>query len=267
MFALPHHVQSFDANTRSLVRTVQLNTTTKGMATAVVADSWTMVESSLPIDMSFAPWSPSTRSVSNLSAAAEAAIANVSASEVSQDVNAQTNLDSAYFAGKALSEFATIVYTINDLQQNPTLAAAGLAKLKTAFARFVNNQQIYPLVYDNVWKGVVSSGTYQTGNSGLDFGNTYYNDHHFHWCYTIHAAAIIGYLDLTWLTANKDLVNMLVRDASNPSTKDQLFPFSRNFDCYHGHSWEKGLFESADGKVQESEEEDSMFAYVLKMWG
>ena len=39
MFALPHHVESFDANTKSAITTVQLNTTTKGVATAVVADS------------------------------------------------------------------------------------------------------------------------------------------------------------------------------------------------------------------------------------
>jgi endo-1,3(4)-beta-glucanase len=288
MYALPHHVQSFDVNTKSHISTVQLNTTTKGVATAVVADSWTMVESSLPVDMDFAPWRPDTGSTSTLSAMAKAIIANVSASEVSQNMYAQTNLDSFYFAGKALSKFATIVYTIYDLQQNPSLAAAGLANLKDAFATWVNQEQVYPLVYDTAWKGVVSSGTYKTGNSGLDFGNTYYNDHResmdvniefcigsgrlkinidFHFAYFIHTAAIIGYLDPSWLTANQAWVNTLVRDASNPSSQDPMFPFSRSFDWYHGHSWAKGLFESGDGKDEESSSEDAMFAYALKMWG
>ena len=36
---------------------------------------------------------------------------------------------------------------------------------------------------------------------------------------------------------------------------------------YHGHSWAKGLFESADGKDEESSSEDAMFAYAFKMWG
>ena len=137
-----------------------------------------MAESSIPADMDFTPWSPTIRSVSALSAAAIAAVANVSASEVSHDMDTQTNLDSMYFSGKAISKFATIVYTIHDLQGNPTLAAAGLTKLKAAFARFVNNERVYPLVYDTAWKGVLSSGTYKTGDPGLDFGNTYYNDHH-----------------------------------------------------------------------------------------
>lgn len=267
MFALPHHVESFDVVTRSHLTTLQLSTTTKGMGTAVVADSWTMIETNLPTDMGFAPWRKESGNVSTLSSSAIAAIQSVSTGEVSQDMAAQTNLDSMYFSGKGLSKFATIVYTMNELAGQKGLAAAGLAKLKAAFATFANNSQRYPLIYDTDWKGVVSSATYVTGDPGVDFGNSFYNDHHFHYGYFIHAAAIIGYLDPTWLAANKDYVNVLVRDASNPSGQDQFFPVSRAFDWYNGHSWAKGLFESADGKDQESSSEDAMFAYALKMWG
>ncbi|KAI9844530.1 MAG: hypothetical protein M1838_002157 [Thelocarpon superellum] len=267
MFALPHHIQTFDAATAQGTTTLQLQTTTKGVATAVAKDSWTLVQSSLPVDMGFAPWSPSLRSVSSLSAIAVNAINNVSASEVSQDMNAQTNLDSMYFSGKGLSKFATIIYAMHDLANNPALALAGLDRLKTAFSVFANNTQTYPLVYETAWKGVVSTGSYVTGDSGQDFGNTYYNDHHFHYGYFIYTAAIIGYLDPTWLAANKDYVNTLVRDAANPSALDTYFPVSRSFDWYHGHSWAKGLFESGDGKDEESSSEDALFAYAVKMWG
>jgi endoglucanase Acf2 len=54
MFALPHHAESFSPQTASAATSVQLQTTTKGLATAVVADSWTMVES-LPTTMGFVP--------------------------------------------------------------------------------------------------------------------------------------------------------------------------------------------------------------------
>lgn len=100
MFALPHHVQSFDAATDRLKTTLQLRTTTKGMATAVLGDSWTMVESNLPIDMTFAPWSSMSGSAIALDPAAVQAIRGVAASEVDQDIDAQTNLDSMYFSGK-----------------------------------------------------------------------------------------------------------------------------------------------------------------------
>lgn len=271
MFALPHHVESFSGPTPFAKTNLRLQTTTKGVATAVIADLWTLVEANLPVDMGFAPWNGSlpqgSRSAKTLSPAAVNIVKAVVASEIKQDMDSQTNLDSMYFSGKALSKFAALVYTVHDLCGEPDLARLGLGQLKLAFAKFATNKQIHPLVYDSAWKGVVSSGTYTTGDAGQDFGNTYYNDHHFHYGYFIHAAAIIAYLDPQWLRLNKDWVNMLVRDAANPSSSDPYFPFSRMFDWYHGHSWAKGLFESADAKDEESSSEETFFAYAIKMWG
>ena len=267
MFALPHHLESFDGTTSALVTQVQLQTTVKGVATAVYADAWTMLEDSLPTDMGFAPWRPENGSVSTLSSSAVAAIQSVSAAEASQNMSAQTDLNSMYYSGKALSKFAQIVYTMNTLSQQQGLAAAALVELESAFAVFTNNQQQYSLLYDTDWKGVVSSASYVTGDSGADFGNSYYNDHHFHYGYFISAAAVIGSLDSSWLADNMDYVNALVRDVSNPSSQDQYFPVFRSFDWYNGHSLAKGLFESGDGKDEESTSEDANFAYSLKMWG
>ena len=78
---------------------------------------------------------------------------------------------------------------------------------------------------------------------------------------------MIGFLDPTWLKANTLWVNTLVRDAASPLEDDPQFPFSRAFDWYHGHSFAKGLFESADSKDEESTSEDAFFAYAIKMWG
>lgn len=181
MYALPHHLQSFSEPTMQGTRPVRLQTTTKGLATAIVADSWTMFEPNLPTDVGFAPWTPQHRSATNISTTACQVINAVAQAEVRQDMDAQSNLDSMYFSGKALSKFATLVYAIHDLAQQPHLAAEGLQRLKAAFARFVANQQKYPLVYDTAWKGIVSVGSYVTGDAGQDFGNTYYNDHHFHY--------------------------------------------------------------------------------------
>ncbi|THY18283.1 endo-1,3-beta-glucanase [Aureobasidium pullulans] len=266
MFALPHHVQSLASGT---VTDIKLQTTTKGIATGVIGDSWTLTEPNLPIDIGFAPWSPTHGSVDKVSAAATRLINEAGEGELSQDMGAQSNLNSMYYSGKALAKFAAIIYAVHDVADNATLAISGLERLKTAFNVFVRNKQILPLVYESSWGGAVSSGTYQTGDSGLDFGNTYYNDHHFHYGYFVYAAAIIGYLDPSWLDAgsNKAWVNMLVRDYSNSVTDDTYFPFSRSFDWYHGHSWAKGLFESGDGKDEESSSEDTLSTYAIKMWG
>ena len=102
MFALPHHAESFSPQTASAATSVQMQTTTKGLATAVIADSWTMLET-LPTTMGFAPWSPSTGSqVPSFSAATIRAILSVAQSEVSQNMSDQTNLNSMYYSGKVI---------------------------------------------------------------------------------------------------------------------------------------------------------------------
>lgn len=267
MMALPHQIQSMDSTTSAGQTAIQLQTTTKGLATGIVGDSWTMVEPSMPVDISFAPWNANTDSTYIIPAAAIIAIDNAGISDLSQDMNAQSNLSSMYYSGKALAKFAAAIYAVHDLAGDVSTAQAGLAKLEEAYELFAHNTQIYPLVYESQWGGVVSTAAYVTGNSGDDFGNTYYNDHHFHWSYFIYAASIIAYLDPGWLPEHQGWVNSLVRDASNPSTDDPYFPVSRSFDWYHGHSWAKGLFESADGKDQESTSEDALFSYAIKLWG
>ncbi|KAK6442435.1 endo-1,3-beta glucanase [Oleoguttula sp. CCFEE 5521] len=269
MFALPHHVESFAQSTANGVTSLQLMTTTKGFGTAVRADSWTLVEDDLPIDMSFAPWRAGQGSIASVSSAATALIKQVGAAELNQNITLQTDLDSMYYSGKGFAKFAALIYTLHDIGGDKTLALTGLLELENALATFVDNQQPYPLVFDSKWGGVVSSATFATGDSGLDFGNTYYNDHHFHYGYFVYAAAVIAYLDPTWLTkgTNKAWIDTLVRDFANPVTNDPDFPFSRNFDWFHGHSWAAGLFPSADGKNQESSSEDTMASYAIKMWG
>jgi len=267
MWALPHHMASLASRTG--VTDLTLVTTTKGYATAILGQSWTLVEQNLPIDMGFSPWSPSTGSVRSVSPAAAQLINQAGTYELSENIVAQTNLNSMYYSGKGLAKFAAIVYALHDIAENKTLAYSGLQKLESAFATFVNNTHIYPLVYESAWGGAVSSATYADGDSGDDFGNTYYNDHHFHYGSFVYAAAVIGYLDPTWLSqgTNKAWVNMLVRDYANSIPNDPYFPMSRSFDWFHGHSWAKGLFESGDGKDEESSSEDSNAAYAIKMWG
>ncbi|KAI1436227.1 glycoside hydrolase family 81 protein [Xylaria sp. CBS 124048] len=268
MYALPHHYESFDSITTKATSTIKMQTTTKGMAMAVIADSWTMVEPRMPVSMGFAPWDPVQGPKSELSDSSINTITPVALQELSQNMDQQSNQDSMYFGGKALAKFATICFTANNLLKNPKLAQDGLTNLKAAFQRFVTNKQQFPLYYESAWGGLVSSASYKTGNSGADFGNTFYNDHHFHYGYFIYAAAIVGYLDPSWLTPeNVDYINTMVRDIANPCASDKYFPVSRNFDWYHGHSWAHGLYETLDGKDQESSSEDAMAAYAIKMWG
>lgn len=270
MFALPHHVASFDAETAGKLTSIELMTTTKGMAKAIQADKMTMAEADLPTGMMFGPWSPFATAAEEALPDQETSLINaIGTAEMAQNMTAQCILDSMYYSGKGLAKFATLLYTLQDLAGNTKIGSAGLAVLEDVFNVFVNNTQPFPLVYDTVWKGAVSEASYLTGNSGYDFGNSYYNDHHFHYGYFVYAAAVIAYLDAEWMTRgnNKAWVEMLIRDYANPISDDPYFPFSRSFDWFHGHSWAKGLFESGDGKDEESSSEDVFATYALKMWG
>lgn len=161
------------------------------------------------------------------------------------------------------------IIAANDVANDSTTALGGLEKLKVAFDLFVQNTQKTPLCYDSKFGGLVSTASYAANDSGLDFGNSYYNDHHFHYGYFVYTAAVIAHLDPAWLAlgTNRAWVDLLVRDYANPSEHDPSFPFSRNYDWYHGHSWATGLFELSDGKNEESTSEDAFSTYALRMWG
>ena len=54
-------------------------------------------------------------------------------------------------------------------------------KLQGAFDTFLRNDFEYPLVYDTVYGGIVTSEGFARSDVNADFGNTAYNDHHFHY--------------------------------------------------------------------------------------
>lgn len=211
MFALPHHVAAFDDETMGRATDVTLASTTKGIARAIRGEHITMVEPNLPTEIGFDPWSPRFGSVGSASApggtislAAKAKVASVGVQELQGNITTLTNLTSKYYAGVAFSMYARSLYATSIIAGNGSALPTALAKLEAAFDRYVNNQEPNPLVYDGVWKGVVSSGSYGTTfpDASIDFGNTFYNDHNFHYGYYVYTAAIIAHLDPDWLTRN-----------------------------------------------------------------
>ncbi|KAJ8109157.1 hypothetical protein OPT61_g7667 [Boeremia exigua] len=269
MFVLPHHIQSLDPELRSQVTDLQLRTSTNGMATAVWTEKLTLIETNLPVTMSFGPWSPTMGANTKIKYPPDvlALVNSIAERDLRRAMTEPIPPESYYYAGKTLSRFATILWVVKEVLGNTAAATAGLAKLKQEMAKYVDNQQRHPLYYDDSWKGVVSNAGFT--NPGADFGNTYYNDHHFHFGYFVFTAAVIAYLEPEWLTQghNKAWTNMLVKDFAESDYNSRDYPFQRSFDWWHGHSWAKGLFESADGKDQESTSEDGLASYAIKMWG
>lgn len=93
------------------------------------------------------------------------------------------------------------------------------------------------------------------------------NDHHFHWGYFIHAAAFLEQFDPGWAANWGPMIDMLIRDAANPSRTDNMFPFLRNFSPFAGHCWANGFASFPQGNDQESTSESMQFNSSLIHWG
>ncbi|KAG9189142.1 endo-1,3(4)-beta-glucanase [Alternaria panax] len=269
MFALPHHIASLDPEMKNHVTKLRLRTTTKGTATAIWGERLTFIEPNLPLTMHFSPWNPTMSSTTKTRYPPEvlAFIAAVAERDLRRAMTERIPQETLYFAGKSLAKFATLLWVMKDVLNNDAIANAGLDKLKQELGRYIENTQRHPLYYDDSWKGLVSSAGFTDPAS--DFGNTYYNDHHFHYAYFVYTSAIIAYLDPEWLAQgdNKSWTNMLVKDFAESDYSGRDYCFSRSFDWWHGHSWAKGLLESAYGKDMESTGEDVFASFAVKMWG
>ncbi|OWB85624.1 hypothetical protein B5S33_g4293 [[Candida] boidinii] len=273
VFALPHHVSSMVSATSKTGTGISLDSSTKGLMYAFLTNS-IILEETIDTNVQFLPYSADliSNSASGILYTSDQLklIAQVANEELSVNIKDTVNsMTSTYYGGKVLDKYSYILLTVCDVLKDDDVTKSTLQQMKDAFATFTSNEQYYPLIYDTKYGGVTSSAYKISPNE--DFGSGYYNDHHFHYGYFVHAAAVVGYVDAkyggTWAQDNKDWVNSLIRDVANPSEEDEYFPVSRNFDWFNGHSWAAGLFVGYDGRNEESSSEDYNFAYGMKLWG
>ncbi|KAK6202248.1 endo-1,3-beta glucanase [Scheffersomyces amazonensis] len=262
VWCLPHHIEALDSSIASKYAGLDLDSPTKGIMKSYITNELSMNEK-LPIDINWEPWT-SFSTTAKYSDSAKALIKQAAQIEVQTDVVGMANVDSMYTAGKILDKFAYIAYVCHFILNDDDLTKVILPKIKQAIEIFASNKQPHPLIYDTTWKGLISSA-----DPAADFGNSNYNDHHFHYGYHIHAIALVAKIDPSWLQANGSLVlnycNSLVRDVASPKA-DAFFPQYRSFDWFHGHSFAHGIFPSGDGKDEESSSEDYHFAYGMKLY-
>ncbi|CAK9440140.1 uncharacterized protein LODBEIA_P42400 [Lodderomyces beijingensis] len=268
VWTLPHQSEIIACSSGSRLDLV-LDSPTKGPMTAFKTKELVMREEELPVDIQWDPWNSCSNSNNNnptgwSDQAKYALIRQAAAEEIQQDVIGMANIDSMYTSGKILDKFAYIAYVCHFVLHDEQLTSNILSRVKQAIEIFAKNQQKFPLVYDTTWKGLISSA-----EPGADFGNSNYNDHHFHYGYHIHAIALVAKIDKNWLFENGNLVYnyaiALLRDVASPQA-DQYFPQSRSFCWFHGHSFAHGIFASGDGKDEESSSEDYHFAYAMKLF-
>lgn len=247
MAALPHHNDVLVAPSKVDVSFPTL----RGAMTGIAGDSWTMAEPLSPI-----AWSAPAGIDPEKAADIMAALA-VDAAEI-------PTAKDPYAFGKQIAKLGRLALIADELGDAAT-ATSIREQMKAFLDPWLDGTNEDPLLYESTWGGIVSKDG--LANSGADFGQGYYNDHHFHYGYHIYAAAALAKGDPAWLAAKKAAVVDLIRDIANPSSSDPFFTPFRNKDWFEGHSWAAGLFPFGDGRNQESTSEAVNAWYGVYLFG
>ncbi|WP_437732048.1 glycosyl hydrolase [Sorangium sp. So ce1335] len=249
--ALPHHLEHIDK-----ARTADLSyPTVIGDMRAISGAEWELV-----YPLSEIGWDAPRRVSDQWGEAVVTALEDEGGYTPDEDV---VGTD-PYRAGKQLAKLARLAQ-IAEVVGKADLAEELRARLKSRINRWLNGENENPFLYDSTWGGLVTTKGLESKEA--DFGQGYYNDHHFHYGYFLYAAAVLAKGDETWRDSYADKVLWLVRDIANPSSKDPHFTPFRHMDWFRGHSWASGLFPFADGRNQESTSEAVNAWYSIKLLG
>ena len=268
-FALPHHQDVLDTTDKSAPTewtNLELGSCTRGTMRGVLSSgetpTWTCKETRDPVIARLLPGTdPSEAELVGVD------FDRVLETEIKQDWNVPAD-GSYYFNGKLLQKYASLCLLAQH-RNLPDLLSTGVEKLKNTMEMYVANKATHPLVYDEVFGGIITSEGFTRNDMNADFGNGLYNDHHFHYGYFVTAFSIMAQLDPGWARSTpalQDFVDTLIRDAASSDPSDPLFPYFRHFNWFHGHSYAHGITSMADGKDQESVSEEMNFHYGMLLW-
>jgi len=278
VYGLPHHIAALSGYSREKRTGLRLDSRVNGPMTAVFSADLEMTEDRLPSKVTFG-----LGLGKDIPQTDKEVVKEIVKKEIAEDLTA-LRAEGTYFKGKKLARSAYICLSAWDAVRDENLTKECLDKVKAAFDPFTKNAVNPILLYDSTFGGIVSNAYHtqagkQAEKVNADFGNMFYNDHHFHYSYFIQTGAVIAWLDAqidkkakidnkdSWVAKNKDYINTFIRETANPSPGDTKYIPFRNFDWFHGHSWAAGLYEFGDGRNEESSSEDYNYAYGMRLWG
>lgn len=255
MLALPHHADIMDSDEYETVELTAPFKCIKGEMIPVIGGTWTLKDT-LPTT----GWN-SPLDVSDLDPAWVEEI--LASAQVDVDTSPPVSPD-PYNFGKALARLARVGLIAQSLGDEETFEKAS-RQIGPYLAPWLDGENPDTLLYDTVWGGIVSGKGLEDWME--DFGNGWYNDHHFHYGYLIYGAAVAIKYDPTFYTVYKEELDMLVADIANADPSSTLFPMARHKDFYDWHSWASGLFPQGNGKSQESISEAINAYYAVYLFG
>ncbi|KAG6853670.1 hypothetical protein C0991_002469 [Blastosporella zonata] len=227
--------------------------TTKGYMYPAIGNVW-----NLRYDLSTITWNaprtPDASCTANLIAGLEYEIANLPAVTMPGDF---------YFFGGHVAMVSRLALIAEHVGRND-LVQPVIDYLKGMFSYMFNSASTAVPAYETGWGGIINRAGYN--NVWVDYGNGYYNDHHFHYGYFLAAGAVIVKHDSEWLSTFGPSMKWYLRDIVNPSRNDPYFPVTRCRDWFAGHSWASGIANGAGPRDQESVGEAVNGYYGALLW-
>jgi len=241
----------------------------KGQLHEIVGNTWTM-----KIPLPEAPWRGQEAIPEQLKP--------YILQSLKHDVKSLTDSWDIYNYTKQAARKARLALIADELGEEDILNEA-LTNLYNSLTPWLTGTKIdNQLVYDSVWGGIVTSAG--LSNPLTDFGNGFYNDHHFQYGYLIYAAAVLLKYDYKDFSSEYgDKIMAIAMDYANyPATGDEskshvpgmnvmgnspLFPIARHKDFWDYHSWASGIFVMDDSKSQESSSEAVNAYYGIALLG
>ncbi|KAK4235357.1 glycosyl hydrolase family 81-domain-containing protein [Achaetomium macrosporum] len=254
MLTWPHHRLTMQ-NPNFPATTALGYLTTKGWMYPAIGNQWRMLH-----QLSSISWNAPRA----LDSSCSSSVLQGLAYEVGQLDPAQAPVPGDfYYWGGTLAAKARLALIADNLGRSD-LVTPVVNYLKASFNHWFDSSASTVPAYETAWGGVVNKAG--ASNANVDFGNGYYNDHHFHYGYFLTVAAVIAKFDGAWLSQHRDYINWFARDIINPSTQDPYFPVTRCRDWFAGHSWASGIANGAGSRDQESSGEAVSGYYGALLW-
>lgn len=180
----------------------------------------------------------------------------------------EKDIQESTFAGGDVYASAKEVLRIAQLSElapplpDTSLAIAAQQKLEEQlinWCTFAPEEKNNYLAYDTQRGGIIAIPP--------AFGSDNYNDHHFHYGYFIHAAAIAARHNPIFVQNFGNCITLLIEDIAAIAPDSPSFPRLRAMDPYAGHSWANGHAATGDGNNQESTSEAIHAWYATALWG
>eukprot|EP00930_Biecheleria_cincta_P001210 TRINITY_DN10236_c0_g4_i1.p1 TRINITY_DN10236_c0_g4~~TRINITY_DN10236_c0_g4_i1.p1 ORF type:complete len:875 (-),score=91.36 TRINITY_DN10236_c0_g4_i1:309-2612(-) len=208
-------------------------------------------------------------------------------------LNMRVGAGDTYWAGKFLARLARLIVIADELgEAHKPYFDAMVDRLVMRLQTWLDpNASANPFLYDETWGGIIACGCdYNDCSRGCmphctnptsppelcpamsdhqhNFGNAWYNDHHFHYGYFVYAAAIATKFRPEWGRHWQEHILAIVRDYANPSSADQYYPVTRHKDWFIGNSWASGIQKAwSRGRNQESASEAINSYYAVYVYG